>query len=336
MLDLLLDARITSHMSDGMRAYTRELALRLPRLAPDLRIAEFAGGDNFDLSEQLAMPVKIARSRPRLVHFTTPFAPLLLPPRYAVTIHDLIDLHYPQFAKRKVQPYYRLVVRRLAAGAAAVLAPDLPTCDDLISLLDVKPERVRIVPLGVEESFGRDVEPLRGERPYFFYAGNHRPHKDLATLFAAWYELPEGTGVDLYVTGEDDFGGALRRYERSDGRIVCLGRVTRERLAAAMRGAVAYVHPALIEGFGLPLLEAMRVHALVIASDPSIPTPLRAGALAFPAGDVEALRALLLHALREPAQLEGVRGKGAAAAAELTWDRTVAATAAVYRELLAA
>ena len=74
-LDVLIDARMTSHMSDGMRAYTRELALRLPRLAPDLRIGAFSFGDNFDLGEQIGVPWTIFRSKPRLVHFTTPFAP---------------------------------------------------------------------------------------------------------------------------------------------------------------------------------------------------------------------------------------------------------------------
>ncbi len=59
--------------------------------------------------------------------------------------------------------------------------------------------------------FLKPVQPYAGPRPYLLYVGNHREHKDLATLFAAWSALPEEWHVDLYLTGPDDFGGELQQ-----------------------------------------------------------------------------------------------------------------------------
>jgi len=77
--DVALDVRETSHMSAGMLAYLRALRTWLPRVAPDVRIAPVGSGDNFDVAEQVVMPVTLARLRPRLVHFPTPYVPAFVP-----------------------------------------------------------------------------------------------------------------------------------------------------------------------------------------------------------------------------------------------------------------
>jgi glycosyltransferase involved in cell wall biosynthesis len=94
------------------------------------------------------------------------------------------------------------------------------------------------------------------------------------------------------------------------------------------------VQPALREGFGLPLLEALRAGTPVIAADTATPAVLAPYVHRYPAHDVVALRALLLRAVEQPeafaAGAEGAR----AATAHLTWERTVHATADIYRALL--
>lgn len=332
--DVLADARLTSHMSAGMRLYARELLSRLPLAASDLRVGTFAGGDNFDVREQLGIPLEIARRRPRLVHFMSPFTPFAVPAPFVVTVHDLIDLRYPQFGKAKVQPYYRYFVRSVLARAARVITDDPRTAADLQALLGVAAERIRVIPLGVEAGFGDDAVPFAPPRPYVFYAGNHRPHKDLGTLFAAWHALPPGAAADVYVTGADDFGAALEAYRRDDAEIVVLGDVTRERLAGLYRGAAAYVHPALLEGFGLPILEAAWCGTPVVAARSSVPAPLRDCVLTFEPGDAAGLRALLERVLLAPGETAARAAVAQSAARRLTWERTASSTVAVYRELL--
>jgi len=329
--DIALDVRETSHMSAGMLAYVRALRRLLPRVAADLRVAEFGSGDNFDPAEQLGMPLALARLRPRLVHVPSPFVPRVLPVPHVVTVHDVIDLEFPQYAKRKVGPYWRRIVAPVLRSARAVITDDDATVELLERFLRVDPARVRVVPLGVDAPEPMP-DPVVRPRPYFFYAGNHRPHKDLATLVAAWASLPDRDAVDLIVTGGEE--PALRTVRHAQGELIFAGDCSTDALWRFHRGAVAYVHPALREGFGLPLLEALRAGTPVIASDRATPAVLAPYVHRYAAHDVVALCALLLRAVEQPGAFAAAAESARAQTAHLTWERTVRATADVYRELL--
>ena len=333
--EICVDARQTRQMSVGMIAYARELKSRLPRVAPEFSYRFFDRGGNFGWSEQIAMPLAMRLARPGLSHFLSQYVPLLPPSPFVVTIHDLIHLRFPQFFKSKVGPYYRSAVRSACARAARVITDDPRTVDDLRRLLHVDVEKIRVVPLGVSEAFCAPAAPYRAERPYLLYVGNHRTHKNLTTLFDAWSRLPENRSIDLYVTGPDDFGGELERRSSEARRIRALGDVGEDALISYYRGARALVHPALCEGFGLPMLEAMAAGTPVIASDEAVPEVLRDAAAIFPARDPGALGVLVLRVLDD----EGFRGRlvnqGAEMAKLYTWDRCARATADVYAEILA-
>jgi glycosyltransferase involved in cell wall biosynthesis len=315
-----------------MLAYVRALRWFLPRVAPDLALAEFGSGDNFDVAEQLGIPVALARLRPRLVHFPTPFVPRIVPAPHIVTVHDVIDLEFPQYAKRKVGPYFRRVVGPVLRSARAVITDDDATVELLERYLRVDPARVRVIPLGVDAPDPLP-EPSVRPRPYLFYAGNHRPHKDLATLVAAWASLPDRDAVDLILTGPEE--PALRGARHAEGELVFAGDRSANDIWGLHRGALAYVHPALREGFGLPLLEALRAGTPVIAADTATPSVLKPHVHQYAAHDAVALRALLLRAVEQPAAFASGTEAARAATAHLTWERTARATADLYRELLA-
>ena len=167
-----------------------------------------------------------------------------------------------------------------------------------------------MVPLGVGEEFligaGAGVRPS-GPRPYVLYVGNHRRHKSLATLFDAWSAFAHDRAVDLYVTGPDDFDGELQRRRTAAGEIVALGEISKEQLAAYYAGALALVQPALREGFGLPMLEAMASGCPVAACEDAVPRVLEPAALTFAAGDAGALRAVLEESARRRGSAHALR-----------------------------
>ncbi|MGA7246327.1 MAG: glycosyltransferase, partial [Candidatus Cybelea sp.] len=238
-----LDARLTRQMSAGMKTYARELIARLPRVAPEYTYVEFTQGGNFGWREQIGLPLAMRDARLDVAHFLSQYVPVLLPRRFVVTIHDLIHLRFPEYFKAKVAPYYATVVRFACARAARVITDDERTIDDLEALLGVNPAKVRVIALGVAENFAQPGRPYEGVRPYLLYVGNHREHKDLATLFEAWSHLPEMWQIDLLLTGPDDFSGELQRHSGAGRAIVALGEVTTERLAAYYAGARALVQP---------------------------------------------------------------------------------------------
>jgi len=329
-----LDARLTRQLSAGMQTYVRELVARLPRVAPEYAYVPFAAGGNFDWSEQVALPRAMRRARLNLVHFLSQYVPVLAPSPFVVTIHDLIHLRFPQYFKAKVGPYYATVVRLACARAQRIITDDERTVADLSEFLGVKRGKVRVIPLGAGEIFTAAVIPYRGPRPYLLYVGNHREHKDLPTLFEAWSTLPGTWEIDLYVTGPDDFGGELQRRSGSTRAIFALGEVGTERLPSYYAGARALVQPALREGFGLPMLEAMISGCPVIACAEAVPRVLAPAALTFPARDAAALRSALERVLSDEGLRERTINLGREVSRELTWDRCARATADVYREVL--
>lgn len=329
-IDVALDVRVTARMSYGMRAYTEELAARLPRVAPDLTVVHLSGGANLSCDEQLGLPRRVASLAPRLTHYPTIYAPVLAPQPYVLTIHDLIHVAFPQFYSRQVALYFATVARRLARRARLLCMGDERTVELCERYLGVPAERCRVVPLGFEEVA---AEPERGPRPYFLYAGNLRPHKNVAALLAAWSALPPGIEVDLYLAGTQE-AALLGAFDGPRRRLRVLGTVSRERLWALYRGALAYVHPALAEGFGIPMLEAMAAGTPVIASRESVPSMVRPHAALFEARDVAGLRDRLLDAAEHPAAWRERALRGMRNVQAYTWDRFAASTAAVYREIL--
>lgn len=329
-----IDARKTRQMSVGMKTYVDELRARLPTVAPEFDFAFLDRGRNFGFEEQITLPLSMRMAAPDVSHILTQYAPLAAPRPLVITIHDLIHLRYPAFFKSKVGPYYRTLVRTAVRRAARVITDDARTVDDLQRFLDVDPVKVRVIPLGVNERFFEPIEPVRWERPYLLYVGNHRTHKDLATLFEAWSQLAPQYDVDLLLTGVDDFGGELQRRALPGRKIVALGDLEEAELIGLYRRAVALVHPALCEGFGLPLLEAMAAGCPVIACRDAVPHVLVPSVLTFAPRDIPELRGYLETMLTDQGLRTGLSKEGKMLAHTLTWDRCARATADVYAELL--
>jgi glycosyltransferase involved in cell wall biosynthesis len=332
MIDVALDARITPRMSAGVRAYVGALVDGLPRVAPDIRLHAVGRGLNFGLDEQLRLPAEIDRVAPDVTHYPTIFAPLRRRRPYVAMVHDLIHLQYPQFFSKTTAAFYAVAAKPMLRGAALLLMSDERTADACVDLLGVERERCRIVPLGYDPALFVAAETRPPRRPFIMYAGNHRPHKNLDVLYEAWAGLPEAIALDLVITGPVD-SVALERYRRAGSELRYAGTLSDAHLVAGYRAASAYVHPALAEGFGLPMLEAMVAGTPVIASTTSVPGILAPYAATFAPHDTLALRATLTDLAANPAPYRRRTAEGQAVVRAYTWDRFAAATAAVYREV---
>lgn len=363
---VVLDARITRQMSVGMIAYVRELVTRLPVVAPDLRYAVISNEQlpladgmlgvtidermarNGSVGEQFALPsvMRRLRSGTSLTHLMSLYAPRFPPRPYVYTIHDLIHPRFPQYFKWKVRPYYSLVVGPTARRAVAVITGAQATIPDLQRFLGVRPEAVRVAPLGVSERFRvgelERMTPAASElarfdlaERYVLYAGNHREHKNIEVLAAAWQRA--GQPADLVLTEDQPFTFDPDRYRKSGGRIVRAGHVSDAELVALYAGCAVAVQPSLYEGFGLGVLEGMAAGApVIVAQTPALLEVAGDAALTFPPHDVDALAHLIDRALAGGADIDAFRARGRAKAASYSWDETARRTAAVYRETLGA
>jgi glycosyltransferase involved in cell wall biosynthesis len=316
-----------------MLRYVQELQHRLPVVAPDLEFCNFATGEVLSYGEQVALPLALRASKAAFVHHMSLYAPMLPSIPTIVTIHDLIHMRYPIYFKAHVQPYYKYVVRALCKRAIRVITDDEKTVEDLVRYLDVAPQKIRIVPLGVGELFldSRYEPDPTIDSPYFCYAGNHREHKDLATAVRAWAGLPYEFDADFVLTGDDDLAIELPRTRANGNRLRFLGDLPDTQLAEIIHGAKALLYPSLCEGFGLPMLEALALGTPVIASNRAVPEVLRNQVTVFAAGDIQGLRYAILTL---PALDSQDRIARRAYSARFTWQQCARATADVYREVL--
>jgi glycosyltransferase involved in cell wall biosynthesis len=325
MIRVVLATSVTPRASVGMRQYASALHERLPRVAPDLAVIAVD-------APLAALPFALQAARPQLVHLPYLENPPLIPRPYTAMVHDLIHLRFPEFFGRGTALYWRFVAAPIYRGAARVLVSDPRVADDCVNLLGIPRARIRVVPLGYDDAI-LEAEPCRTELPYLFYAGNHRPHKGLDTLYAAWRDLPQEIAVDLVLTGPDE-PQIRARFRRARGAISFVGDLDREALASRYRGALAYVQPSLAEGFGIPSLEATVAGTPVIATSTSIPAIVARYAAMFAPGDVAALAGLLTQVSRDPQAARQAAAEGAVALRAYTWDRFAVSTAAVFREVL--
>ncbi|GAC1574782.1 MAG: glycosyltransferase family 1 protein [Candidatus Elarobacter sp.] len=325
MIRVALAARPTRRASVGMRAYAQALLDRLPRVAPDVDLVRVD-------ARPALLPFALRGAHAQLVHLPYLEAPPLIPRPYVAMVHDLIHLRYPQLFSPATAVFWRAVAVPLYRGAARLLVSDPRVADDCVMLLGAERARIRVVPLGYGDAVP-GAEPWRAERPYAFYAGNHRPHKGLETLYTAWHALPQRVALDLALTGPDE--PAVRaRYARRNGAIVFLGDLDDAALARRYRGALAYVQPSLAEGFGIPALEAAVAGTPVLGTAAGIPGLVVPFAGVFDPGDAGALASLLTAIAGDPQRARERAAEGAVVLRAYTWDRFAASTAAVYREVV--
>lgn len=334
---IAFDARKASvPMPHGSGVYVRRLLEALRRQPPadhELWALEHGGAGPEVLWEQVTLPALLRRRGAALLHAPDSFLPLRRSCPAVLTVHDLAFRAMPEDIPGATGWKYRALVPRCARSAQAVICPSRFTADDLVSRCGVPGERVRVVPEAPALAPGSEAPPAG---PYLLSAGDLRPKKNLPRLIEAYRELRrEGLEHRLVLTGADQgMGPALR--ELAGGEPVELtGFVSDGRLDALIRGADAVIVPSLYEGFGLIVLEAMvRGRPVVLARAGALPEVGGQAAAYFEPHDAGELAAVIRRLVADRSEWQRLSEAGVARAAQFSWEKTAAATVAVYEEVL--
>jgi len=257
------------------------------------------------LEEQLRFPAILNRENLDLVHFPYFSVPIFYNKPYVVTIHDLILHHFPT-GLASTQPYYlyklkllgyKFVINKAAQNAEKIITVSNATRDEIIDHLKIEPSKVVVMYEGVNDKIRNSKFEIRNKfqntkykilnTKYFLYVGNAYPHKNLERLLEAFStfchpELVSGShlkrdsdlrqnDIKLVLVGKEDyFYKRLKEKTKKLGLekyVVFLGEVSDEELSDLYKNALALIMPSLMEGFGLPGLEAMANKCLVLSSD---------------------------------------------------------------------
>ncbi len=323
-------------MPHGSGIYVRRLLEALRREPPaghELWALERGGPGPEVWWEQITLPRLLRERRAALVHCPDSFLPLRRPCPAVLTIHDLAFAAIPQDIAGLTGVKYRTLVPRAARSAERVICPSRFTAEDVSHRFGVDPERIRVIPGAPALPIGSAPPP---DGPYLLAAGDLRPKKNLALLVEAYRRLRgEGMAHRLVLAG-DDTGVAERLRDMAGAEPLELpGFVDDARLDALIRGAEVLIVPSLYEGFGLVALDAMaRGCPVVLARAGALPETGGAAALYFDPHDASDLAAAIRRVIEDRGERERLRAAGRARAREFSWERTAAATSAVYQELL--
>jgi glycosyltransferase involved in cell wall biosynthesis len=313
----------------GTARYVRGLLGELRR-RDDVAVRELSwGGDGRitaavrDLAwYPLLLPVQARRLD--VLHCTIFRAPLRAPVPVVVTVHDLAAIRYPELFTAWTRLYARTLLRAVLRSATRVLAVSEFTKRDVVELVGVPAERVDVAYNAADgDVFTPDGPAADGD--YVLAVGTLEPRKNLPRLIAATAQL----GLELRIAGAPGWGGV----EAVGAHVRWLGRPSDEELAEQLRGALCLAYPSLWEGFGIPVLEAMRCGTPVVTSSRSAMEEVAGDAaeLVEPT-DVDSIAAGIERALGRRAEL---RAAGLERAQLFTWAATADAAVASYARAVA-
>jgi len=349
----------------GSLAPAEELTLFLPRYRGDQGPSQGASWrtcslrtpfDGLDENlakvwfEQCSFPRASARLGLDVAHVPY-FAPPLWPRvPTVVTIHDLIPLILPEYRGSPWVRGYMRLVSRAAREAALVLTDSRASARDILRLLHIPPERLRVIYLAADARY-RPLAPAAwqptcarlGLPPrYLLYLGGFDRRKNVAVLLEAFALARKSLGgVPLVVAGrlparDSAFAPDPRpiagRLGLGEG-VHYTGWVAEEDKPALYAGAVAFLFPSSYEGFGLPVLEAISCGTpAIVGGGSSLEEIAGPGGLVVPPGEATALAEAMVRLVEGPALREELSAKGREHARGFSWLQTARQTLAAYRE----
>jgi glycosyltransferase involved in cell wall biosynthesis len=288
---------------------------------------------------------------PRKQVYHTPYfaLPWLLPARSLVTVHDCIferDARY--MPKRWARSYYRLLMMVSLRRAHTVFMPSRATASDVRRFYRVPSRKLVVTPEAADTAFHPiqdkarldEVRQRYGLQSTFVLAvGMRRPHKNFGLLVQAFGLAVEKDNAEaqLAFVGEADerfHDEAADSASALGDRVRFLGKVPEADLPVLYNLAAAFACPSLIEGFGLPVLEAMSCGTPVICSDiPVLREVAGDAALRVPPTDARAWAAAIQQVCSRPELRASLSQAGLKRSAHFTWQRCAVSVLPTYRRL---
>jgi len=298
------------------------------------------------------LPLHIRSSEPpvRLFHGTNYNIPLWNRCRTVVTVHDLSLLLHSNTHEAHLVARARRRLPTMVRFATQIVTDTEAVKKEICEHLDVRPERVSVVPLAPRRVFRpvpleETVETRRRlgvEDDFILFVGTVEPRKNLITLVRAFAELLRETDLrpQLVVAGREgwltDELHAYLKESAAGERVLFTGYISDEELRELYSSCRVCAYPSVYEGFGLPPLEAMACGAPVITSRiPVIMESVGQAARLIEPTDANALTRELIEMLTNDGVRRHFSEAGLKQAAQFTWERTARMTLDVYREIFA-
>jgi len=300
-------------------------------------------------AEMTWLPARLRRDRVDLLHSMGTTTPPFCPVPSVVSILDLIYHHFPETFPRPARLGLELLVPLGGRRADRVIAISEAGKRDLVETLRLPPEKIDVVHLGFGISDTAEPTPAAELRERFRLGGRvvmtvapALRHKNLGRLIGAFARLAaDDPDVTLAIVGhaglERDALVARAQQLGIGERVVFTGWVSDAELEGLYRLASVFAYPSLMEGFGIPILEAMQRGVPVAAANAtSLPEVAGDAADLFDPLDEKAIAAVVGRLLTDEQRRAELVRRGAARAASFTWEKSARELLRVYERALSA
>lgn len=228
----------------------------------------------------ISLPRIIRKYKADLVLHCDGFCSLATDVPQCMVVHDLAYIHYPSFIPRSHVLYMKRYMPKFLQKASSIATVSSFSKADIMRQYGIPESRIQVVYSAAKKSFRavsleekeKIKERYTGGREYFLYTGAIHPRKNLLNLLKAFsvFKKKQNSNLKLVIAGRlawkySVFVESLKTYKyRHD--VIVTGYLPEEELTALTASAYAMVYPSLWEGFGVPVLEAMRCGVPVITS----------------------------------------------------------------------
>lgn len=303
------------------------------------------------VAEQLQFPKLLEKDHLDLMHFTYYSVPFRYKKPYVITLHDLI-IYYFFTGKASTLPFplyrfkhiaYKFLLSQIKGNAKKIIVPLEATKQDVLNVFPNITDKIVVTPEGFDnhiiekQPISDPVQAIILDREYFLYVGNAYPHKNVPRLLEA-FEIFHKSHVDfkLVLVGKGDFFYKRLSSQIKNNHVIILQDVNDYELGQLYKHATTFISPSLMEGFGLPMLEAMVLQCLVLASDiPAFHEVCQDTAMYFDPHNSFAIAAIMQRAFDiDEKSKKNYLDHGLQRAKHYSWDKMVEETLAVYESCL--
>lgn len=299
--------------------------------------------------EQLFLPLRAKKHDIEVLHSPGYTAPTVAPCPSVVTIYDLNFLRHPEDFSRLSALTLSVLVPMAAKRCDMIITLSKNSMRDIVAALDVPEKKVRVIYPAPSESVsghnGSGVDQARQRygirRKFILSVAASHPHKNLCRLVEAYHILRKEHSIEhqLVLVGLKgrDHPRLLDLISKLslESYVVVTGWISDGELQSLYSTADLFAFPSLYEGFGIPVLEAMKHGVPVVSSSASsLPEASGNATLVMDPCDVNQIAETILAALQNPELRTSLAERGERQASQFSWEQAARQTLSVYAEAM--
>ena len=256
-----------------------------------------------------------------------------------LVVHDLAFLHYPSFIRKSHLSFYKRNIPKFFKKANSLATVSEFSKKDIVAVYKIDTYKIDVVYSAAKEIFCPASDDAKaatkskytGGKEYFVYAGAIHPRKNLMNLLKAFsvFKKRMQSNMKLVLAGRlawkyESFAESLKSYKYRDD-VILTGYMPEDELVKIIGSAYGLGYPSLLEGFGVPVLEAMQCNVPVITSAGTSMQEIAGDAALYakPNDHTDIADKMMLLYKDEKLRNELI-GKGRLLVKNYTWDKTAA------------